>query len=106
MGTLYELPGIADAAHTVLGAVQRTAGPEAVAMLPEGLRALADAAHTQLDGLEPKYPEMRLDSKLNQAGRAVADVFRSMVTVLTDLYGWGTDLFGMQTIDWLDRQFD
>lgn len=26
----------------------------------------------------------------------------SMVKALTDLYGWGTDLFGMQTIDWLD----
>ncbi|PPJ32825.1 lipase family protein [Nocardia nova] len=154
-------------------------------------------AFATLLGLEPKYPEMRLDSKLNQAGRAVADVFRgqcqdayfsmpfvplramfdsglspadepafqpvfddnrlgrsdapkskvliascakddspmslvpaadsrdlaetyraqgtdvtyqptdcSMVTMLTDLYGWGTDLFGMQTIDWLDRQFD
>ncbi|WP_137724312.1 lipase family protein [Prescottella subtropica] len=22
---------------------------------------------------------------------------------LTDMYGWGTDLFGMQTVDWLDR---
>lgn len=44
MGTLYDLPGIADAAHTVLGAVQRTAGPQAVAMLPDGLRALAEAA--------------------------------------------------------------
>ncbi|WP_062995071.1 hypothetical protein [Nocardia mikamii] len=46
MGNLYDLPGIADAAHTVLGAVQRTAGPQAVAMLPDGLRALADAAPT------------------------------------------------------------
>ena len=44
MGTLYDLPGIADAAHAVLGAVQQAAGPQAVAMLPEGLRALADAA--------------------------------------------------------------
>lgn len=26
----------------------------------------------------------------------------SMVRFLTDMYGWGTDLFGMQTIDWLD----
>lgn len=25
----------------------------------------------------------------------------SMVRFLTDMYGWGTDLFGMQTIDWL-----
>ncbi|GAA5047543.1 lipase family protein [Nocardia callitridis] len=29
----------------------------------------------------------------------------SMVRMLTDLYGWGTDLFGMQTISWLDSQF-
>ncbi|MFF0499063.1 lipase family protein [Nocardia aobensis] len=154
-------------------------------------------AFATLLGLEPKYPEMQLDSKLNPAGQAVAKVFRgqcqdayfsmpfvplrtmfdsglnpadepafqpvfddnrlgrsgaptskvlitscakddspmslvpaadsreladtyraqgtdvtyqptdcSMVTMLTDLYGWGTDLFGMQTIDWMDRQFD
>lgn len=154
-------------------------------------------AFATLLGLEPKYPEMQLDSKLNSAGQAVAKVFRgqcqdayfsmpfvplramfdsglnpadepafqpvfddnrlgrsgapaskvlitscakddspmslvpaadsreladtyraqgtdvtyqptdcSMVTMLTDLYGWGTDLFGMQTIDWMDRQFD
>ncbi|RJO76800.1 lipase [Nocardia panacis] len=30
----------------------------------------------------------------------------SMTRMLTDLYGWGADLFGMQTIDWIDRQFD
>lgn len=30
----------------------------------------------------------------------------SMVRMLTDIYGWGTDLFGMQTIDWIDRNFD
>lgn len=30
----------------------------------------------------------------------------SMVRMTTDLYGWGTDLFGMQTIDWLDSTFD
>ncbi|WP_062995072.1 lipase family protein [Nocardia mikamii] len=154
-------------------------------------------AFATLLGLEPKYPEMQLDSKLNSAGQAVAKVFRgqcqdayfsmpfvplramfdsglnpadepafqpvfddnrlgrsgtptskvlitscakddspmslvpaadsrdladtyraqgtdvtyqptdcSMVTMLTDLYGWGTDLFGMQTVDWMDRQFD
>lgn len=154
-------------------------------------------AFATLLGLEPKYPEMQLDSKLNPAGLAVAKVFRgqcqdayfsmpfiplramfnsglspadepafqhvfddnelgesgaptskvlitscakddspmslvpaadsrtlaetyraqgtdvtyqptdcSMVKMLTDLYGWGTDLFGMQTIEWLDRQFD
>ena len=26
----------------------------------------------------------------------------SMVKMVTDIYGWGTDLWGMQTIDWLD----
>ena len=26
----------------------------------------------------------------------------SMVEFITNMYGWGTDLFGMQTIDWLD----
>lgn len=25
----------------------------------------------------------------------------SMVKFITDMYGWGTDLFGMQTVDWL-----
>ena len=44
LGNIYDLPGIADAAHTVLGAVQQSAGPQAVALLPDGLRALADAA--------------------------------------------------------------
>ncbi|MDH6284201.1 lipase family protein [Prescottella agglutinans] len=29
----------------------------------------------------------------------------SMGRMLTDLYGWGTDLFGMQTIDWIERNF-
>ncbi len=44
MGSVYDLPGIADAAHAVLGAVQQAAGPQAVELLPEGLRALAQAA--------------------------------------------------------------
>ena len=44
LGGIYDLPGIADAAHGVLGAVQQAAGPQAVAMLPAGLRALAQAA--------------------------------------------------------------
>ncbi|MGW4635944.1 lipase family protein [Nocardia sp. NPDC004415] len=148
-------------------------------------------------GLEPRYPEMRVNDKLNPLGRAVADFYRTqcqdayftmpfvplhalfatgrspadepdfqwafddnllgrsgaptskvliascaaddsfmslvpaqdarnladayraqgtdvtyqptdcgMLTMLTDLYGWGTDLFGMQTIDWLAAQFD
>lgn len=30
----------------------------------------------------------------------------SMVNMITNLYGWGTDLFGMQTIDWLDASLD
>ncbi|MFI9506994.1 lipase family protein [Nocardia sp. NPDC052566] len=30
----------------------------------------------------------------------------SMQRLITDLYGWGTDLFGMQTIDWIDSTFD
>ncbi|GAB2719556.1 lipase family protein [Nocardia thraciensis] len=30
----------------------------------------------------------------------------SMPRMLGDLYGWGTDLFGMQTIDWMDSKFD
>lgn len=29
----------------------------------------------------------------------------SVPRFFTDLYGWGTDLFGMQTINWLDAQF-
>lgn len=27
-----------------------------------------------------------------------------MLHFLTNMYGWGTDLFGMQTIDWLDAR--
>ncbi|MGW0247269.1 lipase family protein [Nocardia goodfellowii] len=30
----------------------------------------------------------------------------SMITAITNLYQWGADLFGMQTIDWLSRNFD
>ncbi|WP_405486933.1 lipase family protein [Nocardia sp. NBC_00511] len=148
-------------------------------------------------GLEPWYPEMRLDDKLNPAGQAIANAFRtqcqvpayfglpfvpmnalfdsgrnpvdepdfqhvfddnllgvsgtprskvliascvaddspmslvpaqdardlaqryraggtdvtyqptdcSMPRFITDPYGWGTDLFGMQTIDWIDANF-
>ncbi|GAB11653.1 hypothetical protein GOARA_082_00410 [Gordonia araii NBRC 100433] len=150
-------------------------------------------AFATLLGLEPKYPEMRVDDHLTPVGKALADVYRtqcqtpayftlpfvplqtlfknnqhpadikafqrvyddnllgrkapkarvliascvaddspmslvpaedsrrlarqyrrggtkvsyhptdcSMVKFLTDMYGWGTDLFGMQTIDWLD----
>ncbi|MFC9517409.1 lipase family protein [Nocardiaceae bacterium NPDC056970] len=153
-------------------------------------------AFATLLGLEPKYPEMRIDEKLNPVGRAIAAAYRtqcqtpayftmpfvpletlfvggrspadipefqpvyddnllgtaapaskvlitscarddspmslvpaedsreladkyraggtdvtyapsdcSLVRMLTDLYGWGTDLFGMQTIDWIERSF-
>lgn len=54
-----------------------------------------------------------------QDSRDLADTYRaagtdvtyapsdcSMVRMITDLYGWGTDLFGMQTLDWLDASFD
>lgn len=149
-------------------------------------------AFATLLGLEPRYPEMKIDEKLSPAGKALADVFRtqcqtpayfatpflplqalfkngqhpadipdfqaayrdnvlghkapkapvliascaaddsfmsivpaadarklarqyrrggthvdyhptncSMVNFLTNMYGWGTDLFGMQTIDWM-----
>ncbi|MFI5778181.1 hypothetical protein [Nocardia sp. NPDC051570] len=43
MSDIYDLPGIADAARTVVGAVEQAAGPRAAALLPEGLRALARA---------------------------------------------------------------
>ncbi|WP_067830873.1 hypothetical protein [Nocardia inohanensis] len=41
--TIYQLPGIADAARTVLGAVRDAAGEQAVTLLPRGLAALAQA---------------------------------------------------------------
>lgn len=40
---IYGLPGLSEAAGSVMGAVQRAAGPAAVAQLPTGLRALAAA---------------------------------------------------------------
>ncbi|MFF0488919.1 hypothetical protein ACFYTQ_07835 [Nocardia sp. NPDC004068] len=43
MSDIYDLPGIADAARTVVNTVVQTAGPQALALLPAGLRALADA---------------------------------------------------------------
>ncbi|MEV0763573.1 hypothetical protein [Nocardia sp. NPDC050435] len=43
MGAGYDLPGISEAARTVLGAVRDAAGPQAVALLPAGLSALAEA---------------------------------------------------------------
>lgn len=154
-------------------------------------------AFATLLGLEPRYPEMRIDDQLTPAGRALADVFRtqcqtpayfgtpfvplrtlftgnrspadipefqhvyrdnrlgtrspdapvliascarddspmslipaadaraltttyrrggtrvdyqptdcSMVHFLTNMYGWGTDLFGMQTIDWMSARLE
>jgi hypothetical protein len=27
-----------------------------------------------------------------------------MTRFVTDIYGWGTDLFGMQTVSWLEAQ--
>ncbi|AGP30415.1 lipase family protein [Corynebacterium terpenotabidum] len=30
----------------------------------------------------------------------------SMTNFVTNLYGWGTDLFGMQTISWLEKQLE
>ncbi|MGC0366844.1 hypothetical protein ABH922_004828 [Rhodococcus sp. 27YEA15] len=29
----------------------------------------------------------------------------SMPRAFGNLYGWTTDLFGMQTVDWIDHQF-
>ncbi|GAA13780.1 hypothetical protein [Gordonia alkanivorans] len=40
---------------------------------------------------DPFYAEPRLTGREKP----------SMVRFLTNLYGWGTDLFGMQTVDWL-----
>ncbi|MGO4648101.1 lipase family protein [Nocardia sp. 2YAB30] len=177
---------------------------EGMVVKPRNFMRIADGsvgsgfAFATLLGLEPWYPEMRVDEKLNLAGKAFADFFRtqcqtpayfglpfvplntlfatgrnpadepafqhvfddnvlgrggppkskvliascaaddsfmslvpardareladqyraqgtdvtyaptncSMVRLITDLYGWGTDLFGMQTIDWLDTTFD
>ncbi|WP_327150135.1 lipase family protein [Nocardia sp. NBC_01329] len=176
---------------------------EGMVVEPRNFMRIADGsvgsgfAFATLLGLEPWYPEMRIDEKLNPAGRAVADFFRtqcqtpayfglpflplhtlfqtgrnpadepdfqhafddnvlgrgtpeskiliascaaddspmslvpardaraladtyrargtdvtyaptdcSLTRMITNLYGWGTDLFGMQTIDWLDSTFD
>lgn len=43
MSTAYSLPGIAESARAVVDSVTRTAGPDAVAQLPDGLAALARA---------------------------------------------------------------
>ncbi|NNH74395.1 hypothetical protein HLB23_31880 [Nocardia uniformis] len=42
-GNIYGLPGISESARAVLGTVEQAAGPQAVAMLPTGLLALAEA---------------------------------------------------------------
>lgn len=44
LGDVYALPGLSESAGSVIGAVEQTAGPQAVAQLPNGLRALAEAA--------------------------------------------------------------
>ncbi|MFE3441448.1 hypothetical protein ACFXNW_00290 [Nocardia sp. NPDC059180] len=43
MSTIYSLPGLSESARGVIGAVEQAAGPQAVAMLPAGLAALAEA---------------------------------------------------------------
>ncbi|PXX65418.1 hypothetical protein DFR70_104482 [Nocardia tenerifensis] len=43
MGNIYGLPGLAESARGVVAAVDRAAGPQAVAQLPRGLMALAEA---------------------------------------------------------------
>lgn len=43
MSNIYSLPGLADSARGVIAAVTQTAGPQAAALLPSGLRALAEA---------------------------------------------------------------
>ncbi|WP_280471492.1 hypothetical protein [Nocardia cyriacigeorgica] len=43
MSNIYSLPGLSESARGVIGAVEQTAGPQAVAMLPRGLAALAEA---------------------------------------------------------------
>lgn len=43
MGNLYGLPGLSESARGVIAAVDQAAGPQAVAQLPRGLMALAEA---------------------------------------------------------------
>ncbi|MFE9579290.1 hypothetical protein ACFYO1_23090 [Nocardia sp. NPDC006044] len=43
MGNIYGLPGLSESARGVIAAVDQAAGPQAVAQLPRGLMALAEA---------------------------------------------------------------
>ncbi|BDU09161.1 hypothetical protein GV791_27725 [Nocardia cyriacigeorgica] len=43
MSNIYSLPGLSESARGVIAAVEQAAGPQAVAMLPRGLAALAEA---------------------------------------------------------------
>ncbi|WP_194832288.1 hypothetical protein [Nocardia sp. XZ_19_369] len=43
MGNLYGLPGLSESARGIIAAVDQAAGPQAVAQLPRGLMALAEA---------------------------------------------------------------
>ncbi|WP_069162995.1 hypothetical protein [Nocardia altamirensis] len=43
MGNIYALPGLSESARGVVAAVDQAAGPQAVAQLPRGLLALAEA---------------------------------------------------------------
>ncbi|MFC9438828.1 hypothetical protein [Nocardia sp. NPDC057030] len=43
MGNIYGLPGLSESARGVIAAVEQAAGPQAVAQLPRGLMALAEA---------------------------------------------------------------
>lgn len=43
LGDIYGLPGISESARGVIAAVEQTAGPQALALLPRGLHALAEA---------------------------------------------------------------
>lgn len=42
MGGVYDIPGISQASRTVVNTVEQTAGPQAKALLPRGLQAIAD----------------------------------------------------------------
>lgn len=57
--------------------------------------------------LVPASDSRNLAERYRAGGTAVSyqPTDCSMVQFVTDLYGWGTDLFGMQTISWLEAQF-
>ncbi|SLH35500.1 Uncharacterised protein [Mycobacteroides abscessus subsp. abscessus] len=66
------------------------------------------AADDSFMSLVPARDARELADTYRAAGADVtyAPTDCSMVTMLTNLYQWGTDLFGMQTIDWLDSRFE